>query len=256
MSRAILEDHLSKSEATQFVQDGKTLQEISDIIFERVGQRWSTAGVSKLCRKYGIQMPRSGPRSGSLHKGWKGGVVRNRAGYIEVYCPNHPHQRKHTKYVLQHRLVMEEHLGRFLAKSEVVHHKNGDKTDNRIENLELFSSNAEHLAATLKGNVPKWTKEGKRRIADGQKNRTRPPMPEEQKHYHRCRCLLWNAIHGELKLGAPPKREDIDRCLEQRGMSYHDTLQKVVEHGLQHVFPHHKPKRGSLRKSRKPSVTA
>ncbi|WP_443094309.1 HNH endonuclease [Pseudarthrobacter sp. ATCC 49987] len=60
---------------------------------------------------------------------------------------------------------MEKLIGRYLEPHEVVDHRNGDKGDNRPQNLRLFSSNAEHLAATLKGRVPKWSEEGRVRLA-------------------------------------------------------------------------------------------
>ena len=66
-------------------------------------------------------------------------------GYISVYCPNHPGATK-DGYVMKHRLVMERHIGRYLKDDEVVHHKNGNRADNRLENLELmtFKEHARH----------------------------------------------------------------------------------------------------------------
>lgn len=201
--------------------------------------------MSKLCKKHSIPMPRSGPRSGPLHKGWKGGRIVNKDGYVEIYCPDHPNCRKHTKYILEHRLVMESVLGRFLEKTEVVHHKNGVKNDNRPENLEVFGSNKEHLAATLKGCCPKWTEEGLARIREGQKNKAPAVFSEAERQRRRVLCQTRNAIQRELKTDGPPSTPEIHRYLESRGTNWTETLQKVSEHGLLSVFPHSKPRRGN-----------
>lgn len=66
-----------------------------------------------------------------------------RSGYIYHKSWGHPACGKQG-YVAEHRLVMEKHIGRYLTKIEVVHHINHDITDNRIENLQLFSSPGEH----------------------------------------------------------------------------------------------------------------
>lgn len=73
----------------------------------------------------------------------RGKRVSTKEGYILVYCPEYP-KAKNGKYVYEHRLVMANHLGRPLEESEHVHHKNGNKQDNRIENLELLTNSEHH----------------------------------------------------------------------------------------------------------------
>ena len=88
---------------------------------------------------------------GSQSPLWKGGVYKN-AGYISVRLAFDdfffPMVNRHG-YVREHRLVMAKHLGRCLLQNEVVHHINGDKEDNRIENLQLFSNGREHSQQVL-----------------------------------------------------------------------------------------------------------
>ena len=82
-------------------------------------------------------------RAGSNHPLWKGGRQADKDGYILIWSPDHP-SKNASGYVREHRLVMEKHIGRLLKQTEVVHHKNDNPSDNRIENLELYDSNAKH----------------------------------------------------------------------------------------------------------------
>lgn len=73
-------------------------------------------------------------------KGYKTSVY----GYKLIFMPDHPSADKNG-YVLEHRLVMEEHIGRPIPREMVVHHRNGNKLDNRIENL-CIMTRAEHTS--------------------------------------------------------------------------------------------------------------
>lgn len=79
--------------------------------------------------------------SGYNHSKFKGKIQQG--GYIYVYSPNHPNKNSHN-YVFEHRLVMEKRVGRYLTLEERVHHINGVKTDNKIENLMLFPNMGSH----------------------------------------------------------------------------------------------------------------
>ncbi|TEB09188.1 HNH endonuclease signature motif containing protein [Pelotomaculum propionicicum] len=80
-------------------------------------------------------------RKGKDNPNWKGGATVHSDGYIYCFKPDHPHAS--NGYVFQHRLVMEEKIGRYLKPDEVVHHIDGNKTNNNPDNL-LLTTCSEH----------------------------------------------------------------------------------------------------------------
>jgi len=96
------------------------------------------------------------------HQGWhhkpgpthpnasKGGRRYRKDGYVEVLRPNRTKAKVGgSNYIMETRLVMEEHLGRPLNRKEVIHHLNGIRDDNRVDNLVLLVPNDKHESRTL-----------------------------------------------------------------------------------------------------------
>ena len=89
--------------------------------------------ISALARKNTIKA-----HKGKRSFNWKGGRIKDKHGYVLIWKPEHPNC-KTAGYIHEHRFVMSEYLNRPLNREENVHHKNGIRDDNRLENLELWT---------------------------------------------------------------------------------------------------------------------
>ena len=89
-------------------------------------------------------------REGSNNNNWNGGK-RNRNGYVQLRRPNHPFA-DNSGYVMEHRLVMEEAIGRYLDPSELVHHKDENPLNNVFSNLAIKTRKKHPLCHPRKRN--------------------------------------------------------------------------------------------------------
>lgn len=88
--------------------------------------------------------------TGAKNFNWKGGRAKGKDGYMLHLLPDHP-SADSKGYVSEHRFVMEQKIGRYLTPKEHVHHINGIRSDNRVENLELISPSNHAIKSALCG---------------------------------------------------------------------------------------------------------
>ncbi len=154
----------SKLEAVRTLADGKRS---SVEIGQLVGL--SPRYIRRLMARYNLPQLTRGAQPGANNHQFVSGRRVDPDGYVLVTAgKDHPSARHRThregKLMFEHRLVMEQQLGRHLRAEEVVDHIDGLRLHNDPKNLRLFPTNAAHLRATLSGNRPRWSESGYQNI--------------------------------------------------------------------------------------------
>lgn len=124
--------------------------------------------VQEVMLKFDLPRRSRGSATGSLNGSFLHGRRIDRDGYVLVSASaEHPYARNRPnrpgKLIYEHRLMMEEKIGRYLLPGETVDHIDGLRLHNELSNLRLFQSNAEHLASTITMQVPAWSEEGRKK---------------------------------------------------------------------------------------------
>ena len=155
----------------------------------------------RVCKECAYEIRKT--RSGKSHPNWNGGKYTHGDGYIVVrVLSNSPFldMADSKGYCLEHRLVMATYIGRCLLAEEVVHHINGDKKDNSIENLELLPDNVAHMPYNL---------------LQRQINELRKKVQEQQDHIKLLEWHVRELEHGNPELAG--SEELLGKCRDFTG---------------------------------------
>ena len=114
----------------------------------------------------------------------------------------HPYKRmrKDGGFIDKHRLIMEEHLGRKLKPNELVHHKDGDPTNDIIKNLELTTRRTHTREHALNGDYHKFTKEDRVKGAKINSANKRAKRQNGDSYLcHKCNTMKHKSEYGKNK---------------------------------------------------------
>lgn len=147
---------------------------VSNAVLHQMISKKSPLAIYKKAYKLGLRkspeneyLNRSEARKGDKGPNWRGGVKTTKKGYRMVLCPGH-HRADAGGYVMEHILVWESESGTTLPENCCIHHLNGIKCDNRIENLCVMLHGA-HTAFHHTG--AKRSKETREKISNSRRNR-------------------------------------------------------------------------------------
>lgn len=143
-------------------------------------------------------------RFGAEASNWRGGRSVRKDGRVLVYAPGHPNANMGGgSHILEYRLVASQMLGRPLRRGEIVHHRNGDVTDNRPENLEVMTqsehSSAHHYRVGTKRDRVSRIPTPESFVCDGCGERADRWTPRKRFCSQRCANVYWWRQHGEAR---------------------------------------------------------
>lgn len=197
--------------------------------------------VQRIMKKYDSPRLRQAPPSGDRNPAYKSGRKIDRDGYVLVSAPlGHPYARvrKGRLYglIYEHRLIVEDRIGRYLLPSETVDHIDGLRLHNNPSNLRVFDSNALHLQATISGQVPKWSKEGLEKLKAAPLLRSNLPQVDNYGKMKKSGdARLRQILLAALQLGIDsPYLLGTSHHLEKAGIS--DLSHSNLERELQKLY--------------------
>lgn len=193
--------------------------------------------VRRIAVQFDLDRLHCGSQPGENNHQFVSGRRIDRDGYVLVTAPkDHPYARqipnRQGKIIFEHRLVMEQKLGRYLLPSEVVDHRDGLTLHNNHENMRIFQKNGDHLFETISGLPKQISVSGKLNISlKNHPDVNRKPVDTYCLRRERGDVRLRQILLAALKLGInSPYLLGTHHHLEKIGIDW--SSRSNLEHAL------------------------